>query len=74
MQIKLFETYKTITAEDGMILTYFQEGDDISTYAYARLIISPLNASTELLREITEEEHLTYQKLWEEYEKEQSRE
>lgn len=58
MIIETFETYKKVSAEDGMMLTYFKEGDDIKNYTFARMVICPINNTLEDIREITEEEHL----------------
>lgn len=65
MKQQLFENYKTITAEDGMVLTPYVDGGDITTYSYARLVIAPLDGGNDY-REITEEEHLVYEKMFEE--------
>lgn len=60
MLVISLETYKTVTAEDGMVLTSFKDGDDILTYTSARLMICPLTAVLDDLREISEEQDKMY--------------
>ena len=56
MTIENKTTYQIIKADDGMVLTEWQNGDDILNYAYATKQYSPLTYDIAKLREITEEE------------------
>ena len=56
MTIETKETYQIIKADDGMVLTEWQDGDNILNYAYASKQYSPLNYDITKLREITKEE------------------
>ena len=49
-------TYQIIKADDGMVLTEWQNGDDILNYSYATKQYSPLTYDITKLREITQEE------------------
>ena len=49
-------TYQIIKADDGMVLTEWQDGDDILNYTYASKQYSPLTYDITKLREITQEE------------------
>lgn len=60
MRIETTDKFKKITPEDGLIFTYFKDGDDILTYTSARLMICPLTAVLDNLREITEEQDKMY--------------
>ena len=56
MTIEQKTTYQIIKADDGMVLTEWQNGDDILNYSYAIKQYSPLTYDTTKLREITQEE------------------
>ena len=56
MTIENKATYQIIKADDGMVLTQWQNGDDILNYAYAKKQYSPLTYDITKLREITQEE------------------
>ena len=56
MTIETKATYQIIKADDGMVLTEWQDGDDILNYAYATKQYSPLSYDITKLREITQEE------------------
>ena len=56
MTIENKATYQIIKADDGMVLTEWQNGDDILNYAYATKQYSPLTYDITKLREITQEE------------------
>ena len=56
MTIETKATYQIIKADDGMVLTEWQNGDDILNYSYAAKQYSPLNYDIKKLREITQEE------------------
>ena len=56
MTIENKATYQIIKADDGMVLTQWQNGDDILNYAYASKQYSPLTYDITKLREITQEE------------------
>ena len=56
MTIENKATYQIIKADDGMVLTEWQNGDDILNYAYAAKQYAPLTYDTTKLREITQEE------------------
>lgn len=62
MVTELFESYKKIVSNEGMVLTSFKDGDDILNYTSAHTIICPLTALLDDLREITEEEDKVYKK------------
>ena len=56
MTIENKATYQIIKADDGMVLTEWQNGDNILNYAYAKEQYSPLNYDITKLREITQGE------------------
>ena len=56
MTIETKEAYQIIKADDGMVLTEWQNGDDILNYSYATKQYSPLTYDITKLREITQEE------------------
>ena len=56
MTIETKTTYQIIKADDGMVLTEWQNGDDILNYSYATKQYSPLTYDITKLREITQEE------------------
>ena len=56
MTIEQKASYQIIKADDGMVLTEWQNGDDILNYAYATKQYSPLTYDITKLREITQEE------------------
>lgn len=56
MTIETKATYQIIKADDGMVLTEWQNGDGILNYAYAKRQYSPLTYDITKLREITQEE------------------
>ena len=56
MTIENKATYQIIKADDGMVLTEWQNGDDILNYSYATKQYSPLTYDITKLREITQEE------------------
>ena len=56
MTIETKATYQIIKADDGMVLTEWQNGDDILKYSYATKQYSPLTYDITKLREITQEE------------------
>ena len=56
MTIENKSTYQIIKADDGMVLTEWQNGDNILNYAYATKQYSPLTYDITKLREITQEE------------------
>ena len=56
MTIETKEAYQIIKADDGMVLTEWQDSDNILNYSYATKQYSPLTYDTTKLREITQEE------------------
>ena len=56
MTIEQKTTYQIIKADDGMVLTEWQNGDDVLNYSYAIKQYSPLTYDITKLREITQEE------------------
>ena len=56
MTIEQKSTYQIISADDGMVLTEWKDGDNILNYAYATKQYSPLTYDITKLREITQEE------------------
>ena len=56
MTIENKATYQIIKADDGMVLTEWQNGNDILNYSYATKQYSPLTYDITKLREITQEE------------------
>ena len=56
MTIETKTTYQIIKADDGMVLTEWQNGDDILNYSYSTKQYSPLTYDIAKLREITQEE------------------
>ena len=57
MTIEYTDKYIIITADEGMVLTEWQEGDDILNYSFATKQYTPLTYDTSILREITQEEN-----------------
>lgn len=57
MKIETLEKFIKITAEDGMCLTTFKDGDDILTYLSWRVMYAPLNKDNSNIREISLEEN-----------------
>ena len=56
MTIETKATYQIIKADDGMVLTEWQDGNDILNYSYSTKQYSPLTYDITKLREITQEE------------------
>ena len=56
MTIETKATYQFIKADDGMVLTEWQNGDDILNYSYSTKQYSPITYDITKLREITQEE------------------
>lgn len=57
------KTYQKITpATEGNYLTTYREGDDIKTYEGVKAMYTPADFDASSVREITPEEHLSYQK------------
>jgi hypothetical protein len=56
MTIETKEKYLIITADEGMVLTEWKEGNDILHFSFAEKQFSPLNYDIARLREITKEE------------------
>ena len=56
MTIETKSTYQIIKADDGMVLTEWQNGDDILNYSYSTKQYSPITYDITKLREITQEE------------------
>lgn len=56
MTIENKATYQIIKSDDGMVLTEWQDGNDILNYSYATKQYSPLTYDITKLREITQEE------------------
>lgn len=56
MTIETKATYQIIKADDGMVLTEWQNGNDILNYSYSTKQYSPLTYDITKLREITQEE------------------
>ena len=56
MTIETKAKNQIIKADDGMVLTEWQNGDDILNYAYSTKQYSPLAYDITKLREITQEE------------------
>ena len=56
MTIETKATYQIIKADDRMVLTEWQNGDDILNYSYSTKQYSPLTYDITKLREITQEE------------------
>lgn len=56
------KNYQKITPGiEGNYLTTFQDGDDIRTYEGVKVMYCPALFDTDLVREISPEEHLQYQ-------------
>ena len=70
MTIETKATYQIIKADDGMVLTEWQNGDDILNYSYSTKQYSPLTYDITKLREITQEESDKLSKEQEEKKKE----
>lgn len=65
MKIIEKEKYVEVYADDGMALTTYKDGDDVSTYdGYSQVFVRKEFVSA--LHEITLEQHRTYMKMKEE--------
>lgn len=70
MDIQIKNTMKVIKADDNMVMTNWNEGDNILDFSYCRMIYAPLNSNTDGYREITKEEaEELIKRQQEEYEK-----
>lgn len=57
------KSYQKITpATEGNYLTTYREGDDIKTYEGVKAMYTPADFDASSVREITPEQHLSYQK------------
>lgn len=56
MKIEHLEKFTKINADEGMYLTHFKEGDDISTFAFAKVIYAPIGTNFDDLNEISIDE------------------
>lgn len=56
MNIERLKTYMKITAEDGMVITEWKEGENITGFTHCKQMYVPLSTDIEQLREITEAE------------------
>lgn len=57
MTIEVKDKFKIITADEGMVLTEWQRGDDILNYSYSIKQYVPLSFDPATLNEITNEEN-----------------
>lgn len=56
MKIEHLEKFTKINADEGMYLTRFKEGDDISTFTFAKVIYAPIGTNFDDLNEISIDE------------------
>lgn len=57
MKVETFEQYIKVTAEEGLYISEYKEGDDILTFSSSKLMFAPLGTDLSNLKEITEEEN-----------------
>ena len=57
MKIETTDKYVKITPDEGMVLTTWNEGDDIVEYNGIKTVYAPLTADISMFREITIEEN-----------------
>ena len=65
MKIENFEQYIKVTADEGLYISDYKEGDDILSYSSFKIMYAPLNTDLTNLREISEEENNRYTELQE---------
>lgn len=65
MKIINLEKFMKVSADEGMYLTRFRDGEDILTFTSAKVIYAPLGTKFENLKEITKEENDKYEALLE---------
>lgn len=53
MKIEITDKFKIIIADEGMMLTTWNEGEDIMDYSFASRVYSPLGYDENVFREIT---------------------
>lgn len=63
MKIETLEQYIKVTAEEGLYISEYKEGNDILTFSSSKLMFAPLGTDLSNLREITEEENNRYNEL-----------
>lgn len=55
MKVERTDKYIKVTAEEGMYLTRYEEGDDIMNFNGFKIMYAPLNANIDGLHDISEE-------------------
>lgn len=65
MKIENFEQYIKVTADEGLYISDYKEGDDIINFNSFKIMFAPLGTDLSNLREITEEENNRYSELQE---------
>ena len=61
--INKYFKFKTLTADDGYIITNTKNGFNVDNYIGTKMIIMPLNKNIDNLIAITEKEHNKYMEL-----------
>ena len=57
MKIETLEKYIKVTADEGLYISDYKEGDDIINFNSFKIMFAPLGTDLSNLREITEEEN-----------------
>lgn len=65
MKIETLEKYIKVTAEEGLYISDYKDGDDIINFNSFKIMFAPLGADLSKLREITEGENNRYSELQE---------
>lgn len=60
MKIEKLEKFLKVSAEEGMYITSFVDGNNIIDYTSFRILFAPFNIDLTPYREITEEENEKY--------------
>ena len=68
MEISSFDDlgYAVAVPDDGMVLTYYHDDEDISNYCGLKKIYAKSESNFDVIREITIEQHIAYSKQKEE--------
>lgn len=65
MKVETLEQYIKVTADEGLYISNYKEGDDIINFNSFKIMFAPLGTDLSNFREITEEENKRYSELQE---------
>ena len=65
MKVETLEKYIKVTADEGLYISDYKEGDDIINFNSFKIMFAPLGTDLSNFREITEEENKRYSELQE---------